>query len=179
MNTPSRELVIWDPVVRMFHWTLAGAFFLNMFVTEDGSFSHRWIGYVALCLLGVRAVWGFVGPRRARFSDFVPTRSRLRTHVQHLKHRTRDPTEGHNPLGGSMAIALMALILGLGISGYMMENVDAFFGEEWLEELHEALANLMLAAVAVHVSAVLFMQHWTGQALIRPMLTGRRRLPPS
>jgi hypothetical protein len=31
-----RSVVVWDPVVRLFHWLLVIAFMANMFVAEEG-----------------------------------------------------------------------------------------------------------------------------------------------
>ena len=50
-----------------------------------------------------------------------------------------------------MMLALMALVLALGATGWM-QTTDAFFGEEWLMELHEALAHGLLWAAGLHVS---------------------------
>lgn len=166
--------MIWDPLIRIFHWSLAATFLLNYFVTEEGGRNHEWVGYTAVGLLAVRIVWGFIGPRNARFSSFFPTPRRVRHHLAELRDGHISAEEGHNPLGGAMVLLLMALMLSLGVTGYMMEEIDVFFGEEWLEELHETLANITLIAVVVHVSAVVLMQRRFGIDLVRPMVTGRR-----
>ncbi len=171
-----REIQVWDPLVRVFHWSLALTFLANYWITEDGGNWHVWIGYAAAALVAIRVVWGFIGPVNARFARFVPTPERVSRHWHELRRGQGDPLGGHNPLGGAMVILLMALILGLGTTGFMMEEVDRFWGEEWVEELHELLANLTMAAVVVHVTAVFVMQRWTGVELLRPMITGRRRV---
>lgn len=166
---------IWDPWVRIFHWSLALTFFLNYFLTEEGEDWHSWIGYVAGALVSLRIVWGFMSPGHARFSRFFPTPVRIRHHLASMKAGHLDPREGHNPLGGAMVLVLMSLMLGLAITGYMMQEIDAFWGEDWLEELHELLANLTMLAVTVHVTAVVAIQRKFGIELVRPMITGRRR----
>jgi cytochrome b len=172
----SNEIKIWDPLVRVFHWSLASTFALNYFITEEGETWHIWLGYSAGVLVLIRVVWGFIGPINARFSSFFPTPARLRHHLGEVRAGSVDPRSGHNPLGGAMVLTLMTLMLGLAVTGFMMEEIDFFWGEDWLEELHEVLANLTMAAVVIHVSAVILMQKTLGVELVRPMLTGKRRL---
>ena len=64
---------VWDPFVRIFHWSLVACVVLNQFVLEDGKTAHEWVGYTASALVLARVLWGFVGTRHARFSDFFPT----------------------------------------------------------------------------------------------------------
>lgn len=61
---------VWDLFVRVFHWTLVGCVLLNQFVLEEGETPHEWAGYLAAALVVARFVWGFIGSRHARFSDF-------------------------------------------------------------------------------------------------------------
>ena len=168
---------MWDPLVRVFHWSLASLFLLNFFVTEAGEDIHELFGYIAVGLVVTRILWGFIGTRHARFVNFFPTHSRVKSHLQELFSKQTPDYHGHNPLGGAMVLLMLALILGLGITGYMMEEVDMFFGEDWLEELHEVMANLMMTAVVIHVTAVVVMQKWLGVQLVRPMITGKREVP--
>jgi cytochrome b len=72
MNTePIRSVLVWDPAVRLFHWSLAVAF-LVAYVTEDHwERLHVNAGYLIGILVALRLLWGFVGPPHARFSDFV------------------------------------------------------------------------------------------------------------
>ena len=65
------RIQVWDPLVRVFHWSLASAFFTAYIVEDDLLGVHVWAGYAALGLIVLRLVWGLVGTRHARFSDFV------------------------------------------------------------------------------------------------------------
>ena len=69
---------LWDPLLRCCHWSLVFVFFANSFFNEEGDDWHQWLGYYALGVVIVRLVWGFVGPRSARWADFWPTRRALR-----------------------------------------------------------------------------------------------------
>ncbi|RMP22511.1 cytochrome b/b6 domain-containing protein, partial [Pseudomonas coronafaciens] len=81
-------LRLWDPLVRLFHVSIAGVFVANYFFNEVGDDWHVWLGYYAVAWLTVRVVWGFVGPPSARWSDFWPTAERLlRAHIRSLTKR--------------------------------------------------------------------------------------------
>jgi cytochrome b len=66
-------------------------------------------------------------------------------------------------------------MLGLGLSGYLMEEVDYFWGEDWLEELHEAFANGLMALVGAHLLAAVVESLRLGENLPLSMITGKRR----
>ncbi|MFN3830338.1 MAG: cytochrome b/b6 domain-containing protein [Tepidimonas ignava] len=173
MQRPA-SLYVWDPVVRLFHWSLVACVLLNQFVLEAGETPHRWVGYAATALVGLRLLWGVIGSRHARFADWWPTPARLRAHVRGLLAGQPDDHPGHNPLGALMMLALMALVLALGVTGWL-QGTDAFFGEEWLQELHEGLANTLLMAAGVHAAAALVMGRLQRVTLVRAMVTGVKR----
>lgn len=174
-STPSALPVrVWDRFVRFFHWSLVSCVLLNFFLVDDGETLHQWIGYVASGLVVARIVWGFVGSEHARFTSFFPTPARLRTHVAALRSRRSDFHPGHNPLGAVMMLALMVLVLALGISGFL-QTTDAFWGEEWLQELHEILASALIGLATVHAAAAIIMGRLEGVSLVGAMITGVKR----
>ena len=176
MNTQAapRMIRVWDPVVRIFHWTLVAGFIANMGLVDDGSQAHKIIGYTLLGAIGLRLIWGFVGTRHARFSDFVPGPRRLLDYLGQLL-RGREPRHvGHNPAAAMMMLALIGLMILVGISGWMM-TLDRYWGEEWLEEVHEVLANSILVLMVIHVLAALFSSFKHHENLILAMITGRKR----
>ncbi len=162
---------VWDPFVRLFHWSLVACVLLNQFLLEGGETAHRWSGHAAVVLVLARVVWGFVGSRYARFADFFPTPTRLRIHLQALWRRERPHHAGHNPLGALMMLALMACVLALGITGWL-QGTDKFFGDEGLQDLHEALANGLLWAAGLHAAAAILMGRLERVTLVRAMVTG-------
>ena len=174
MSTPSAEAPrVWDPFVRLFHWSLVACVVLNLWVVEDGETVHEWLGYTASALVGLRVLWGLVGTRHARFTDFWPTPARLRRHVAALWRGTPERHDGHNPLGALMVLSLMALVLLLGLTGWL-QTTDALWGEEWLEEVHEALANGLMLLAGVHAVAALAMGRIERTRLVKAMVTGRK-----
>jgi len=164
---------VWDPLVRVFHWSLA-ALFLGNFLTEEGDALHRWMGYAVLALIGIRLLWGFIGTRYARFDDWVPRRGQVREYLrERLAGRSRRRL-GHNPAAAVMILSLMGGVTLVGLTGWL-QTTDAFFGAEWLEELHEVLAYGVLALVGLHVLAAIGESFHYRENLVRAMVTGRKR----
>ncbi|QKE62239.1 cytochrome b/b6 domain-containing protein [Aquipseudomonas campi] len=168
-------LRLWDPLVRLFHWSMAAAFIANYFFTEEGGDWHRWFGYYAVGWLAIRGVWGFIGTPAARWTDFWPTPARLAEHLRALLGGRPYHRLGHSPLGALVMILMMVLMLGLGLSGFLMEEVDYFWGEDWIEELHELFANGLLALVGLHLLAALVESVRLRENLPLSMVTGKRR----
>lgn len=162
---------VWDRFVRLFHWTLVSCVLVNYFVLDDGETVHQWLGYLASALVVARIVWGFIGSHYARFLNFFPTPQRLQRHISQLAGGKPDLHWGHNPLGAVMILALIGLVLGLGATGWM-QTLDAFWGEAWLQDLHELLGNILIGLVALHAVSALVMGRLERTRLIRAMFTG-------
>lgn len=112
-----REIRVWDPLVRVFHWTLVAAFFTAYLSEGEPAWLHTNAGYLIVILLLVRLVWGLVGTRHARFSDFVTSPfTAARYLVAEVAGRARRYL-GHNPAGGWMVIALMLSLLATTTAG--------------------------------------------------------------
>lgn len=178
----SNRQPVWDRFVRLFHWSLVACVLLNYFVIEDGEWLHQWLGYAAAALVCARVLWGFVGSQYARFANFFPTPARLRAHAADLRaHRLSQQAGrpagalphhlGHNPLGALMMLLLMALVLLLGLTGWL-QTTDTFWGVEWMQALHEVLAHSLIAAVALHAAAALLMGRLERTNLVAAMFTG-------
>ena len=163
---------VWDPLLRLAHWGLAGAVTLALVSDEDRKL-HEAAGYVALGIVAFRIAWGFVGPRHARFSDFVRSPGAVLAYLRDVFRLRARRHLGHNPAGGAMILALFGLVLTAGISGWMSET-DRFFGVGWVEGLHSASANLLLLLVIGHVIGVFVTSFLHGENLVRAMVTGRK-----
>jgi cytochrome b len=175
MDNASRQtphsVHVWDPFVRLFHWGLVLCVSLNLFILEDGETPHQWTGYAACLLIVARFVWGFIGSRHARFSDFFPTPARLMAHITHMVSGNKPHYIGHNPLGALMMFLLLLLVLSLGLTGWL-QTTDMFWGDEWLQEVHELLSNALLAAAGMHALAAIIMGRIEKVGLIRAMFSG-------
>lgn len=169
------RLRIWDPFVRVFHWLLVAGFAANFFeLVRAGKTAHQVIGYVVLGLIAARLVWGLVGPRHARFADFVRAPGHVVDHLrQMVRHRDRRYL-GHSPAGGAMIVALLLAIVAVGATGWL-SRTDWFFGIKWMEEAHEILANALLALVILHVLGVIHACWRHRENLVLSMVTGRKR----
>ena len=164
---------VWDPFVRLFHWSLVLCVALNLWVVEEGEAVHEWLGYAASALVGARVLWGLVGTRHARFTDFWPTPARLRRHIAGLLRDQPEHHEGHNPLGALMMLALMGTVLALGLTGWL-QTTDTFWGEDWVQELHEALAEGLMLLAGLHAAAAIVMGRVERTRLVKAMVTGRK-----
>lgn len=167
---------IWDPFIRMFHWALVIGFVANALLIEDDSAPHEWLGYAVLALVAVRLVWGFVGPRHARFGSFMPHRKGISEQIRDITSKRPRAHLGHTPLGAVMILNLLATMLAIGATGYMM-TTNMFWGIDWVEETHEALVNWAWVSIALHVAAVLWESRRTGINLPRAMVTGSKQVP--
>ena len=127
-------------------------------------------------LIALRLLWGVVGTRYARFSQFVRSPLAVAAYVRDIVTGREARYLGHNPAGGLMILALIATMATVSVTGWM-QTTDAYWGVEWVEELHEAVASLMLGLVGLHVLGVMVASLRHRENLIRAMLTGRKRSP--
>ena len=165
---------VWDPFIRWFHWLLAILFTLAWYSGGIWDNPHLVTGYGVAGLVLARIVWGFVGPRYARFRDFVyGPRTILRYLADAL--RMRAPRYlGHNPAGGAMVVALLATLVVLCTTGIMM-TTDAFWGVQWVDDLHQVASDFSLILVGLHVAGVILASLEHHENLILAMITGWKR----
>lgn len=171
---PSASIKVWDPFVRVFHWSLAGLFLLAYATGDEIENVHIAAGYAIAGLLGLRILWGFVGPRNARFSDFVRSPRAVLAYMRDVALLRAPRYLGHNPAGGTMVVALIVTLIVTCTTGYMM-TTDTFWGAKWVEEMHEAFAKLTVGLVVVHVLGVLVASFEHSENLVKAMITGRKR----
>jgi cytochrome b len=171
-ETPQRTLV-WDLPTRAFHWLLALSF-AGAFLTAESERLrdvHMLLGYTAFGLVAFRLLWGIFGTRYARFTALPLSPAAVLGYLKSLPTRSPRHYFGHNPAGSWAIVGMLLLIAALGATGWA-QAVEV--GPEWLEDLHEGLANALLALVVVHVAAVLVSSALHRENLPRAMLTGYR-----
>jgi cytochrome b len=176
----------WDPLIRIFHWSLVLSVVIAFISEDDWMNVHIWAGYAISLLIGIRLLWGLVGTRNARFTSFVRSR---RVVMQHLKGMLAFKTPhylGHNPVAAVMVLLLLSSITLVAFSGMIMiagegqgplaHTMLSSWNGKWLEEIHEFLAHFTLLLILAHVSGVIFSSLLEGENLARAMLTGRKKL---
>ena len=139
---------------------------------------HRYLGYAAAAIVAARLAWGLVTRGEARLARIVATATQARAYAMALRAGERWRYLGHNPLGALMTLALWALVLVVGMTGWMTQ-LDAFWGDEGLHDVHAMLAYALGLAAAVHVGGVLVSSRLYGVNLPASMVTGRKDEPPA
>lgn len=170
----NQTTTVWDPLVRLFHWSLALSFAIAWLSAESWKDLHEWAGYSAALLISVRVLWGFYGSPYARFRQFVRKPGTVLSFARAMLRHDEPRYIGHNPAGGYMILGLIAMMAVTALSGWMY-TLDAFWGEEWVENIHEAGATLLLIMVVAHVAGVLHASRQHRENLMKAMLTGKKR----
>ena len=106
---------VWDPLVRLFHWSLVASFAVAYITGEDESLVHIYAGYIVIGLILFRLLWGFIGTPYARFSSFICSPRRTLDYLKSLRSGHPERFIGHNPAGGWM---ILALLVSLAITSY-------------------------------------------------------------
>ena len=193
MNTGADNLKtvpVWDPFIRIFHWGMVAS--IAVAATTGFLLGPYWIpvhvvsASLALGLILLRIVWGFSGGTYARFSSFVMGPSRVLGHLRDMLSGRETRYIGHNPLGGLMVLALLAVVIALGLSGTTVLGAAPKVGplafaipykdSPWLREIHETLASGLLLLIALHIGGVVFESRRYNENLARSMVTGMKEL---
>ena len=171
---PPATVKVWDPFVRLFHWLLVALFAAAYLTGDESDRLHIAIGYAVAGLIALRIIWGFAGSSHARFSDFVRGPREVFSYLRDVVFLRARRYLGHNPAGGAMILALLVMLIGTSISGYLL-TTDAFWGSKRAEEIHEVLANLTVGLIALHMLGVLAASFEHRENLVKAMITGRKR----
>ncbi|MCC7347237.1 MAG: cytochrome b/b6 domain-containing protein [Variibacter sp.] len=171
---PPATVKVWDPFVRVFHWSLAALFVVAYATGDEIEKVHIAAGYAIAGLVATRIVWGLVGPRHARFTSFVRSPREVLAYGRDVVLLRAPRYIGHNPAGGAMIVALLAMLTATCITGIMM-TTDAYWGSKWVEEAHEIMAHVTIGLVVAHVIGVLIASFEHRENLVAAMITGRKR----
>jgi cytochrome b len=175
MPAPQRVRV-WDPAVRLLHWALA-TLIVGDLVFDEGDYAHRMVGYAAVVVVLLRLTWAALSSAHGRLAALRPSVADSTAYLRLLLLGRSPQPVGHNPLGLWMVWAIWILVLLLGLTGWL-SRTDAFWGDEIVELAHETLANLMIAAIALHLAGVLAMSWLWRVNLPAAMITGWKRISP-
>ncbi len=189
MTTPS-TIKVWDPLVRLFHWLLASAFFTAYLSAEESQPVHNYAGYLIVSLIVGRILWGFIGSTHARFANFGVGPSKVLSYLKALIKRQPTNYLGHNPAGSVMILLLFGSLLATAFSGMINLGIEEHAGplagwvqamgwqnDDLIEEIHEFFANFTVLLVFFHISGVIIESLLHRDNLIKAMITGRKRTP--
>ena len=191
ISAPQERVRVWDVPTRLFHWSVVILICVSWFSADQGYMRvHLWSGLTLLALLLFRLGWGLIGSSTARFSDFLHPPRRVLSYLKTQARGGHLPHAGHNPAGGLMVVALLAVLLAQVTTGLFSNDGLKFAGplallvsddaSDWLTRIHGIIFNLILVLVWVHIVAVGFYYFVKGDNLVAPMLSGRKhrsRLP--
>lgn len=140
---------LWDLPTQLIHWSLATAVILNLFILEEGDEVHQWSGYTACGIVLFRFVWGFLGSTHSRFSKLPLHPKEVVRFLGGFFQKDPPVYTGHNPIASYVYLLIWGSILSLGVTGWMM-GTDAYWGEEWLEELHGNITVFLQILILLH-----------------------------
>ena len=167
---------VWDPLVRIFHWSLVAVFAVAWVSSEGFDTLHEWSGYIAGGLIVFRIVWGIIGPRYARFTSFVKG---PRTTIGYLKDMAKGKEKrylGHNPAGGAMIIALLITILLTVWTGWLLIQPQ-YAHSVLIRGAHSLITSVLMGLVILHVGGVILAGMRHRENLARAMITGKKKAP--
>lgn len=174
----TRKILVWDLPIRVFHWLMVLSFVGAYLTAESESWRlvHVTLGYTMAGLVVFRILWGLIGSRYARFSNFVRGYKSVARYVGSLLQGRPEHHIGHNPAGAVAIIGLLGLTLVVGVTGWATYNDIV---GKWLEETHEVAANIMLAIVIVHIAGVVMASWLHHENLVGAMFSGRKLGTPA
>jgi len=173
MDDSAHKVLIWDLPVRLIHWLLVLCFFGAYFTAEVDELKiiHFTLGYTLAALIVIRIAWGFIGTTHAKFRNFVRHPMAAVHYLRSVIRREHTTDVGHNPAGALAIVALLSLGLLVSVTGW--STLHEIYGE-WAEEIHEVLANIMLAVVVIHIVAVVGGSFLHKENLVKAMITGKK-----
>ncbi len=183
-----QEIKVWDLFVRLFHWSLVVAFSIAYLTEDDVLDLHVIAGYAVLGLLLLRLIWGVIGPRYARFSDFVYRPTVVKAFIKDTLQLKARRYLGHNPAGGAFIVLMLLTLLLTSFTGLVIYGIEEGKGplamlagssrllEDIAEEAHEFFANFMLLLVGIHLFGVIAESLIHKENLIKAMFTGKKPL---
>ncbi len=182
-----QKRLVWDLPVRLFHWLLALSLVLQWLtaeVLENAMDLHFYLGYFTIGLIIFRIIWGFIGPKYARFDSFLAGPKAMFTYLNSLKSSSYTPPVGHNPVGGLMLPVVLVLVAIQGITGLFTSDDIVHSGpyyhtaseglQEVLQWLHHQIFHILWIFIAIHICVIFWYKFALKHDLIKPMFHGKK-----
>ncbi len=208
---------VWDLVVRSTHWlivasmavlTVTGIYIGRPFLEVDGAagehfvmgwmkVAHAYAAIVFSLAVGSRIIWMFIGPKYARWNQFIPT---TRARLDHIKNtflfyvmwkNKPPPTIGHNALAGAAYTAVFFLYFVMILTGFALYSVSAhtsymamwdfllpvFGGPQSTRWIHHVVMWLLLGFVVHHMFSALLMARVEKTGTLDSIFSGHKYIP--
>lgn len=187
---PGASIMVWDPLVRLFHWALVALILTEYLSGEAGAEPVHFIaGYLLIPLLVVRLLWGFIGSHYARFANFLYPWATTRAYLFTILRGHPPRYLGHNPAGAVMVYLLLTLVLLTLATGLLVQATIEFEGPllelmyqaddaqaALFRRLHGLCVNGLLLLVPAHILGVIVASYQHREKLILSMITGKKNL---
>lgn len=152
---------IWSLPTRIFHWLLViGMVAAYVLSGEEELLNfHSSAGYMIGILIIFRILWGFIGPKYSKFSDFPIGVNSLKKFVTDMKG-SKSQSPGHNPAASVVMLGIIIFSLMIVVSGILLlasegQGMFAFIqtglSEDTLKETHEIAVNIVIGLVIAHL----------------------------
>lgn len=187
MNGKDTSIIVWDPLLRSFHWLLVAAFASAWWSQGSDIRIHLLAGSMIPGLLVFRLIWGIAGEHHALFASFRPSLAAIRQHLGELLRLKAGRYKGHTPVGSLMIYILLAGLLVLSISGMLLASLQMGLGPfaglaahadtqtEWLIlQLHGRSFDALQILVAIHLAGVAAESVLQRCNLTLAMITGKK-----
>ncbi|MFK5971602.1 MAG: cytochrome b/b6 domain-containing protein [Candidatus Marithrix sp.] len=173
---------VWDLPTRVFHWLLVLVFIFVWLTQGDDRYLdiHVFAGYLFLGLLIFRLIWGFLGSKYAKFSNFPYLK--IWNYLATLFTTKRQHFLGHNPAGSWAVFIILSLGLIVSITGLLtlggeerhgpLAGMISFELGDSFHEWHEITAWVMLGLIGIHILGVITESWLHNENLIKSMITG-------
>ena len=178
--------MIWDLLVRVFHWALAVFFLLAYSLAGSRLSLHVHVGYTVGLLVLFRIIWGVIGSDPARFANFLVTPQKSLRYLLEMVSGSSVHFLGHNPAGAAMIVALLSCLLATTLSGIALFALEGSgplantFVATWpgglLANVHDLAADICLVLVILHVFGVFISSVFNKENLIKSMITGKKKI---
>lgn len=208
---------VWDLVVRACHWIIAlsmvllvisGLYIGRPFLEADGEAGQRFVmgwakvlhAYSAIAFslaVGARVLWMFLGPRCARWNQFIPVSERRRrglwqTFKFYIMLRPKPPmVTGHNPLAGATYVLVFVLYAVMIFTGFALYSVSAhasymkmwdfllpiFGGPQGARWIHHVTMWLLVGFVVHHIFSALLVARVEKNGTLDSIFSGWKFLP--
>lgn len=188
MGIHNDKIKVWDIFVRVFHWSLVSAFTMAYLTEDEFSKIHVIAGYVIVGLVITRLIWGLIGSKHARFSDFISNPMAVIHYLKAVIKLRAKHYIGHNPAGGAMVLMLLASISMTLLFGLLTYGVGEFSGPlsslatsfshstaNFFKEAHEFFANFTVILIVFHVIGVAVASFQHKENLVKSMITGYKK----